>query len=71
MSDEIILEPREPGRRRRYTAEQKRRLLEEAERPGASVSEVARRYGVPPSIPPSGLVLPCRRLRDGMAFRRV
>lgn len=38
------------GRRRRYTAEQKRALLEEAAKPGSSVSETARRYGVSASL---------------------
>ena len=39
-----------PGRRRRFTAEQKRALLDEAGRPGQSISETARRYGVSPSL---------------------
>jgi transposase len=38
-----------PGRRRTYTPEQKRALLEEAARPGHSLSSVARQYGVAPS----------------------
>ena len=50
MSDLIQIEPIQPGRRRHYTAEQKRALLDETTRPGASVSEVARKYGVPPSM---------------------
>ena len=37
--------PRE-GHRRRFGEADKRRILEEAARPGASVSEVARRYGI-------------------------
>ncbi len=36
-------------RRRRYTAEQKMRLVEEASRPGMSVSYVARINGIAPS----------------------
>ena len=36
--------------RRRYSAEEKRRLLDEAEKPGESMSTVARRYGVSPSL---------------------
>ncbi len=34
------------GRRRRWTAEEKAEILAESFRPGARVSEVARRYGV-------------------------
>ncbi|WP_418766710.1 IS3 family transposase [Myxococcus xanthus] len=37
------------GRRRRYSAEEKLRMLSEAESPGSSVSLVARKYGVNPS----------------------
>jgi transposase len=37
-------------RRRRFSAEEKRRLLEEAEKPGESVSSVARRYNLSPSL---------------------
>lgn len=39
-----------PGRRRRFSVSQKRALLREAEHPGASISEVARRYGLAPSM---------------------
>ena len=42
--------PPKPGRRRRFTAEQKRAVLEEAPGPGQSPSETARRYGVSPSL---------------------
>ena len=38
------------GRRRRYTPAQKQALLAEAAKPGSSVSETARRYGVSPSL---------------------
>ena len=38
------------GRRRRFTPEQKRSLLAEAVKPGSSVSQTARRYGVSPSL---------------------
>lgn len=38
--------PPQPGRRRRYSVEEKRRLVEEAKAPGNSVSLVARKYGV-------------------------
>ena len=44
-SSPIIPRPRE-GHRRRFDEADKRRILEEAARPGASVSEVARRYGI-------------------------
>lgn len=46
----ITLEPSQPGRRRRYTAEQKRALLDDATAPGGSISTTARRYGVAPSL---------------------
>jgi transposase len=36
-------------RRRRWAAEEKRAMVEEAEQPGASVSSVARKYGVNPN----------------------
>jgi len=38
--------PAQPGRRRHYTLEEKRRLVEEARAPGSGVSAVARKYGV-------------------------
>jgi transposase len=38
--------PPQPGRRRRHSVEEKRRLVEEATSPGNSVSMVARKYGV-------------------------
>jgi hypothetical protein len=41
----IVPRPRE-GHRRRFGEADKRRILDEAARPGASVSEVARRYGI-------------------------
>ena len=36
-------------RRRRWSAEEKRVMVEEAEQPGSSVSQVARKYGVNPN----------------------
>lgn len=36
-------------RRRRWSAEEKRAVVEEAEQPGSSVSQVARKYGVNPN----------------------
>ena len=35
-----------PGKRRRFSEADKRRIVEEANRPGASVSDVARRHGI-------------------------
>lgn len=46
----LAFDPPRPGRRRVFTAEQKRLLLEEAERPGESMSSVARRYGIAGSL---------------------
>lgn len=45
-----IIERPKPGRRRRFSAEEKQRLLAEASKPGESVSSVARRYGISPSL---------------------
>jgi transposase len=39
-----------PKRRRRFSAEEKARLLAESEAPGSSVSLVARKYGVSSSL---------------------
>ena len=39
-----------PGRRRRFSKEAKRRVVEESCRPGATVSGVARRYGIAASV---------------------
>jgi transposase len=47
---EITIQTAEPGRRRRFTPEQKRAFLDEATRTGGSISEVARRYGLSPSM---------------------
>jgi len=44
-----VIEPARPGRRRRFTAEEKRKIVEETVVPGQSVSSVSRRYGVSPS----------------------
>jgi transposase len=38
------------ARRRRYSAVEKRRLLDEAEKPGESISTVSRRYKIAPSL---------------------
>ena len=37
-------------RRRRWTAEEKREMVEEAEKPGMSISSVARKYAVHPNL---------------------
>ena len=50
MSKAEPIQPAESGRRRRFTAEQKRAFLDEAARTGNSISEVARRYGLAPSM---------------------
>jgi transposase-like protein len=41
-----IVPPAREGHRRAFSNEEKRRIVEEAVRPGASLSEVARRYGI-------------------------
>ena len=43
-------DPPRSGQRRRFTTEQKLSLLEEAKAPGSSISAVARRYGISPSL---------------------
>jgi transposase len=50
MTETIPIQAAEPGRRRRFTPEQKRAFLDEASRTGNSISEVARRYGLSPSM---------------------
>jgi len=44
------LKPATDGRRRRFTPEQKTALLREAARPGSSLSNTARQYGVAVSL---------------------
>jgi DNA-binding transcriptional MerR regulator len=41
----IVPPPRE-GHRRRFTEADRRRILDETVHPGASIAEVARRYGI-------------------------
>jgi hypothetical protein len=41
----IVPRPRD-GHRRRFSEADKRRILEEAAQPGASIAEMARRYGI-------------------------
>lgn len=50
MSNDLNLEPVTPGRRRRFTPEQKRALLDEVSRSGQSITEVARAYGLAPNL---------------------
>jgi transposase-like protein len=38
--------PARAGHRRRFSAADRRHILAEADRPGANVSEMARRYGI-------------------------
>lgn len=45
-----VIEGPQAGRRRRFTAEEKRRLVAEAVAPGSSVSLVARRNGISSSL---------------------
>jgi transposase-like protein len=49
MANQLEIQAVRAGRRRRFTAQQKRTLLEEAALPGNSISETARTYGVYPS----------------------
>lgn len=58
----LAFDPPRPGKRRVFTAEQKRLLLEETERPGESMSSVARRYGIA-----SSLLFHWKRQRDNGA----
>jgi hypothetical protein len=46
LSEGPIVAPPRDGHRRRFSEADKRRLLEEAAQPGASVAEIARRYGI-------------------------
>jgi len=42
----LVIPPARDGHRRRFSEADKRRIVEEATQPGASLSEVARRYGI-------------------------
>ena len=46
----IEIEKARPNGRRRFTPEQQKALLSEAEKPSQSISEVARRYSIAPSM---------------------
>ena len=50
MSKSETIQPAAAGRRRRFASGQKRAILDEAARTGNSISEVARRYGLAPSM---------------------
>jgi len=45
-SEGLVVPPPREGHRRRFSEADKRRILEEAAQPNASVAEVARRYGI-------------------------
>lgn len=47
---EILPGPRRAAARRVFSAEEKRLYVEEASQPGSSVSSVARKYGLSPSL---------------------
>jgi hypothetical protein len=47
-------------RRRRWSAEEKRAVVGEAEQPGMSISAVARKYGIHPSPPGKEFLQPKR-----------
>ncbi len=42
----LVVPPRREGRRRSFSEADKQQIVHEAARPGASLSEVARRYGI-------------------------
>jgi transposase len=46
----VVISPSQPGRRRTYSAAEKQRILAEVAEPGASVSSVARRWRISPSV---------------------
>ena|SRR3990172_9241245 len=50
MGNAVRIESPSPRRRRHFTAEQKRALLDEATNSAGSISEVARRHGISPSL---------------------
>ena len=45
-ASELIVSPPRPGHRRRFSDAERAHIIAEAGKPGASVSEVARRYGI-------------------------
>jgi transposase len=46
----VVISPSQLGRRRTYSAAEKQRILAEVAEPGASVSSVARRWRISPSV---------------------
>jgi hypothetical protein len=44
-SEPVVLPPRD-GHRRRFSERERTQILEQADRPGASLSDIARRYGI-------------------------
>ena len=48
--DVEVIPPAKPGRKRKFKADEKRKMVEEASAPGQSISSVARRYGLSPSL---------------------
>ncbi len=46
----LSIQPRVEGKRRRFTPQQKRALLDDAARPGGSIAVTARKHGVAPSL---------------------
>jgi len=63
---ELVIPGPESGRRRRFTTEEKRRFLNEASRPGETISSVGRRYGLSVS-----LLFRWRRQLQGYGARRT
>jgi transposase len=59
----LTVERHRPGRRRRFTAAEKQRFLQEAQSPGETMSSVSRRYGITPS-----LMFRWRQLQDAGAL---
>lgn len=49
VNETEIIRPKIPGRKRRFSPEERLRMVEETKLPENSVSAVARRYGVAPS----------------------
>lgn len=62
----VEIDPPMQGQRRRFTAAQKRAILNEAVQPGESISKVARRYGLSPSM-----VFQWRRTMDDAADKSL
>jgi transposase len=45
-ASELLVPPARDGHRRRFSGADKRRIVEEAAQPGASLAQIARRYGI-------------------------